>query len=87
MLKKAVELHTNENRWNIAQKNGFDLIQKLYHRQTNAQALIDRLLEVKNKCQELRNLNLIGAMLSHHQHRSTRYFSKWIEEKNKKGQV
>ena len=34
---------------------------------------------------ELRAKNLVGAMLRHHIHRSTEYFSRWIELKGKQG--
>lgn len=33
---------------------------------------------------EIRRLNLTGAMLRHQQHNSTKYFSRWIEAKNRR---
>jgi glycosyltransferase involved in cell wall biosynthesis len=84
---KAVQLYSDQHRWENAKKNGLDLIRTLYDRKKNEKQLILNLLEVKDQLHQRRASNLVGAMLSHHQHRSTRYFSKWIEEKNKKGQI
>ena len=45
--------------------------------------LIDKLFEIKIQLKEHRLQNFTGAMLMHHTLSSTRYMSKWIEEKKK----
>jgi hypothetical protein len=45
--------------------------------------LIETLNHVKENILEHRKANFIGAILQHHTLMSTKYMSKWIEEKNK----
>jgi hypothetical protein len=51
--------------------------------QTNALTLHTKLLELKENLQSHRNTNLVGRILWREENRSTEYFSRWIEEKNK----
>jgi glycosyltransferase involved in cell wall biosynthesis len=82
--EKAVELYVNENTWLEAQKNGINIINHCFSKEKYSSIL---LLEIGNLVKELkkhRQNNFIGLMLLHHKMKSTKYLSKWIEEKNKK---
>lgn len=82
--EKAVELYVNENTWLEAQKNGINIINHCFSKEKYSSIL---LLEIGNLVKELkkhRQNNFIGLMLLHHKIKSTKYLSKWIEEKNKK---
>ncbi len=79
----AVALYQNKNMWQTAQNNGFDIVNTLFHKENNQQALFNRLLHVQNNLKEHRQRNFIGAMLNHHHHRSTEFMSRWIEAKHK----
>jgi glycosyltransferase involved in cell wall biosynthesis len=82
--KKAVELYVNENTWLEAQKNGINIINHCFSKEKYSSVLF---LEIGNLVKELkkhRQNNFIGLMLLHHKMKSTKYLSKWIEEKNKK---
>lgn len=81
---KAIDLYRNEERWNTKQDQGFSLLRALYDSDRNSKILIDALLYIESDLLERRNGNFIGSMLWHHLHRSTTYFSKWIELKNQK---
>ena len=84
IANKSVQLYNDEKLWNKAQQNGFDILEKRYNKslfEIDFIATIDNLIlniEVN------RSKNFIGAMLQHHSNSSTKYMSKWIEEKNKK---
>ena len=78
----AVSLNGNRELWDQLQGRGTQIIKALYSRELESQKLIARLEAVRSGLQEIRSRNLVGAMLWHHSHRSTMYFSKWIEAKN-----
>jgi glycosyltransferase involved in cell wall biosynthesis len=78
----AVELYQNECLWNVAQKNGYQILQRHYSTQKNSDIFLSRLIMLQSDLESRRQANLIGAILSHHTCRSTKYFSKWIEAKN-----
>ncbi len=80
----AVQLYTNSELWKKSQKNGFDIINTRFDRNKFEVPLIDQLVKIKQNLTNHRSRNFIGKMLRHHSLMSTKYLSKWIEEKNKK---
>jgi len=79
----AVALHQNKIQWQQAQNNGFNIVNTLFNKEKNQQALLARILDVQTHLQSHRQQNFIGLMLNHHHHRSTEFMSRWIEAKNK----
>ncbi len=82
--EKAVQLYTDELQWRDAQSRGFEILRSFYDHSVNSKALILYLLKLKDQLEERRKSNLIGSILNFHTHRSTKYFSQWIEEKSKR---
>jgi glycosyltransferase involved in cell wall biosynthesis len=82
--KKAVTLYTDEISWQKAQNNSLQLIRELYSQELQSKSLLRFLETRKSQVSSARKKNIIGAILSHQLYRSTKYFSKWIEEKNRK---
>jgi len=81
---KSIELYINQNIWNEAQKNGIEIINKCFNKKKYSEKLIKKLNHITINLQKHRLHNFIGAVLEHHLLKSTKYMSKWIEEKNKK---
>ena len=84
-VNATVELYTNPTVWNKAQQNGFEIIQKRYLKslfENDFKTQIETLLQ---HLTAHRKSNFIGNLLQHHSLTSTKYMSKWIEEKNKGG--
>ena len=79
----AVELYLNENLWKIAQNNGIEIINSRYQKSVFGKLFIDKILEIKNDLEKHRTNNFIGEMLQIQTLKSTKYMSKWIEEKNR----
>jgi glycosyltransferase involved in cell wall biosynthesis len=79
----AARLYQQESLWSVAQQNGFNIINKLYNKTDLGQGLIDKIMSVRKNLEQHRLDNFTGAMLSHHSMKSTKYMSRWIEEKNK----
>ena len=80
---KSVMLYSNKKEWLLAQQNGIQVINALYDKEKYGKILMDTLLGIRSNLEEHRLLNFTGAMLMHHTLQSTKYLSKWIEEKNK----
>ena len=80
---KAVILYQDEKLWKEAQNRGVEIIKQRYLKdlfQVEFSAQIQRL---QNELQQHRLNNFMGELLQHHTLKSTKYMSKWIEEKNK----
>jgi glycosyltransferase involved in cell wall biosynthesis len=81
--QKAVALFTNKDLWNKAQQNGVEIINTLYGKDVLENEFLEMIQNVSTNLHQHRNLNFTGKMLLHHSLQSSKYMSKWIEEKNK----
>ncbi len=79
----AVELYTNEIKWQQAGENGAQILNNFFLKSNHSDLLIDKLLFLKNQLKSHRSSNFIGEMLMHHTVMGTKYMSLWIEAKNK----
>ncbi|CAH8290068.1 glycosyltransferase involved in cell wall biosynthesis [Mariniflexile fucanivorans] len=80
---KVVQLYENENLWNEKQKNGFQIINNRFNKVEFQKKLALILEETTEQLQNKRLNNFTAQMLQHHSMQSTKFMSKWIEEKNK----
>ena len=79
----AVQLYQDKTIWLQAQQNGLKIINQRYVKylfENNFRTKIEFLCA---NLKEHRLRNFMGAMLQHHTLKSTKYMSRWIEEKNK----
>ncbi|WP_273277717.1 glycosyltransferase [Maribacter polysiphoniae] len=83
IAKSAIALYNNESEWLQAQQNGFGIIDTYYNKESHDKNLADTLDALHAHLEEHRTNNFIGAMVRHQSMASTKYLSKWIEEKNK----
>ena len=82
--KKAVGLYTDENLWESSQQNGVEIINSIYDKEKLAIEFIDAIETIKSNIETHRQENFLGNLLQHQTLQSTKFMSKWIEEKNKK---
>jgi len=80
---KSVKLYTDELTWENSQQNGIEIIHNCYSKEKYGNKLINKINFLQKQIIEHRLNNFIGTILMHHTINSTKYFSKWIEEKNK----
>lgn len=78
----AARLYEDETCWLDAQHRGHALLDSRFDRLLLSEALVDRLEELFATREQHRKHNFVGAMLRHHQHKSTQYMSQWIAAKN-----
>ena len=84
LADKAVELYQDATLWLKAQENGFRIIEKRYLKSLFVEDFIQHILKVQDHLKQHRKDNFIGTLLQHHTLTSTKYMSRWIEEKNKR---
>ncbi len=80
--QSAIELFTDKITWKKSQLNGFKII-NTFNKQYFETDFIDKLHQLKLNLDQHRTHNFIGELLQYHTLKSTKYLSKWIEEKNK----
>lgn len=85
-VEKAVLLYQDENIWEKSQENGFQIVEKLFKKEIFERDFTAKIVWISEHLPEHRNTNFLGQILQHHTLQSTKYLSKWIEEKNSKNQ-
>ncbi|NHM03042.1 glycosyltransferase family 4 protein [Flavobacterium difficile] len=80
---KAVELYSNQEVWEQAVENGYEIIKQKFMFLIYKSNFLNVLNELQTNLELHRNANFIGQMLQFHSMRSTEFMSRWIEEKNK----
>ena len=81
---RAIELYLTKSKWINCQKNGIEIINIIYSKEKNSQLFLSSINAIQNELEKHRQNNFIGGMLMHHTLSSTKYLSKWIEEKSLK---
>ncbi|MFN8392996.1 MAG: glycosyltransferase [Bdellovibrionota bacterium] len=76
----AADLYLDCAKWETAKAEGRHIIETLFGDVENVSRIVEFLEDVA-PLREARVSNFVGSMLWHHQHRSTEFFSRWIEAK------
>jgi glycosyltransferase involved in cell wall biosynthesis len=83
LISKAVLLYSNQQIWEQAVNNGYEIIQQKFQFSIYKTKFLNILNELQTNLESHRKANFIGQMLQFHTLRSTEFMSRWIEEKNK----
>ena len=84
---KAILLYNDQNIWEISQQKGISILNKKFSKSIFLKKLNEFLSEITINLKEHRTKNFVGCMLNYHLLQSTKYMSKWIEEKNKNPKI
>lgn len=79
----AVQLYQNQQIWTTSQLNGYSILEGIFKKSLHAPLFQSYFNSICTQLQTHRQANFMGLMLLHHTLSSTKYMSKWIEEKNK----
>lgn len=79
----AVRLYQQPDQWRHASDRCAGVLAERFSSEAFAEPLRCRLAQLLAQLEVHRNANFIGAMLQHHQMRSTQYMSQWIEAKTR----
>ncbi|TVQ36356.1 MAG: glycosyltransferase [Wenzhouxiangella sp.] len=82
-INAAVRLHQDQAGWESARSLCAGLLQARFSQDAFSAAFRQRIEQLITQLKEHRAGNIVGAMLNHHQHQSTRYMARWIEAKNR----
>lgn len=82
-IHAAVDLYTSKTKWAKAQKNGYHLIRSGYEKKTLEKKLDTKIDSLLQTLKAHRTTNFVGSLLIYQTMASTKYMSKWIQEKNK----
>ena len=83
LVHAAVRLYMDEAEWSDCQAQGFNLLRALYDGEKNLSQIHSAIELRLEDMDRFRESNYLGSMLWSQAMRSTEYFSKWIEEKEK----
>lgn len=82
-VDRAVQLYQDKTIWLNAQQNGFEIINQRYSKGLFESDFRTKIEFLRSDLQQHRLNNFMGSILQHHTLKSTKYMSRWIEEKNK----
>ncbi len=80
---KSVKLYLDETLWFEKQQNGIEVLNKRFQKASFQNNILERIEGISMQLETHRLENFTGQMLQHQYLQSTKYLSKWIEEKNK----
>lgn len=83
LVENAVSLYSDESLWLKKSELSHKLLSELYDGDSIGARLLSRVDDILQDISSHRSTNFIGSMLAYHTMRSTKFMSKWIEEKNK----
>lgn len=82
LVDAAVNLYQDEMIWQQGHEQGRAILAERFDSEAIGNRLLTRIDALRADLDSHRRNNFIGAMLNHHHHKSTQYFSQWIEAKN-----
>lgn len=82
-VKSALDLYSNRKLWEKKQKMGFEILKNQFQIELYKNDFEIRVENAVKNLSLLRKNNKVGELLKFHKHRSTKFMSLWIEEKNK----
>jgi hypothetical protein len=82
-IQKAIALYTIADIWQSKQKNGFKVLNERFNRTQFQREFACKIEGLRENLKIHRQQNFIGNLLQHQTLQSTKYLSKWIEEKNR----
>lgn len=83
-VNAAIDLYSEKEPWNLACDNGFEVLYQRFQKTTFSEAFIQKIQRLQEQLDTHRKQHFIGRILHHQSLQSTKYLSKWIEEKNRK---
>lgn len=82
-IEKSITLYTDEKIWEKSFENGYRILENCFRKDDFTFNFFEQLNVIFENIETHRTENFLGKILQHHTLQSTKYLSKWIEEKNK----
>ena len=84
ICEASIKFYQDENLWKTAQQNGVEIVNQRYCKSQFEDDFINKIMQLQQNLELHRHQNFYGSLLWYHTLNSTKYMSKWIEEKNRK---
>jgi O-antigen biosynthesis protein len=84
IIDNAVKLYLHEAFWYESQQNGVEIVNRRFEKSLFENLFTEKITFLKENLIYQRQQNFIGEILKHNTLSSTKYMSRWIEEKNRK---
>ena len=81
-IEKAANLYKNKTLWTNFQNNGIQALNARFNTTAFATLFIRHVAHLQKHINDHRQQHFLGQILQHHTMQSSKYLSKWIEEKN-----
>jgi len=81
-IVRAIDLYTNKSAWEEKHNQGFKILKNNFNVSDFKKEFKYKIDESFKNLKTLRNKNIVGQLLKHHSHKSTKYMSLWIQAKN-----
>lgn len=81
---QAVKMYNKESIWSSEQEKNWNIVQEKFDSSVFETNFKEKINNLHINIKEHRKSNFIGSLLQYHLNLSTKYMSRWIEEKNKK---
>lgn len=82
-INAAVGLYTSEEKWSKAQKHGIAILDSRFLWSKAVIPFHEKLNQIQSSLDSHRKSHYLGQVFQHQTLQSTKYLSKWIEQKNK----
>lgn len=79
----AVRLYTDSTTWEKAREHGFEIVSNRFLKSRHSELFKSRIAHLQENLTLHRKAHFIGQILQHQSLQSSKYMSKWIEEKGK----
>ena len=83
LVSCAVKLYQHKILWESQKQIGYHILSDRFNKKLYLQKFLNRIEDLNTNKENYRLNNFIGSMLNFHTMQSTKYMSRWIEEKNK----
>ncbi|MGJ5643320.1 glycosyltransferase family 4 protein [Formosa sp. S-31] len=81
--RQAVDLYNSQSVWETSQNQGYAVYNSRFNENIFKSLFLNSISNLLEHLEAHRLSNFTGAMLQHHSLQSTKFMSRWIEEKNK----
>ena len=82
-VEASVRLYTSNELWSRSQRKGVELFNTLFNKEHNLSVIDEAIHNTMMNLHQRRRQDITGQLLWHQSNRSTEYFSKWIQLKEK----
>ncbi len=83
LVDRAIDLYNDEKTWNSCQQKGFEILEVQFKISNFHDRFKMKINDLVENLAQHRTQNFLGQILQHQSLQSTKYMSKWIEEKSK----